>query len=612
MGKSWSLAPLWMQPQVGNGLIAVVLGQRRVRAVRRFIGVATLLIGAAGMILLPSDGLNDYGNAVVLTFAASTVPVSLVWFTRAWSGRYDWLFLLYADIGIVAVLSVFESPFDALPGAALLSIVSLFALVLVSRAAFISHTLYAVAVAIWLAAGALEETTDPWLVVSRFLTISALLAAPLAVQMYLGQLYRQIARAQNDRETGLFNRLGLESTLGVREPPPGQSATLLAVSVTISDFENLGRKFGRAVQRAAVVETTELLRGNAHHGDVIARTAPGDFVICRWKEVSDDLVTTLHDFEGRLAEHRLSTAPIALSCGVATVSGSATARGAGSAWMVQRALDAAELRRRSNVQEFQGKPRSTREMSERIADRVRTLISAGGPAIAFQPIFKAADLGIAGYEALSRFPNTTSTTEQWFADATAVGLGPDLERAAILGALAASKTLPPDAFLALNVSAATLLTADMPELLLDVQHRQIVVELTEHEDAQHYPALRSVLNRLRQSGVQIALDDVGSGYAGIRQLVDLVPDILKLDAFIVRGSHTDIARRAAAEAIVTFAHRTEARCVFEGIETAEDLESARALGAHLVQGFYLAHPELASPHQVGRESGGDAVPRRRL
>ena len=90
--------------------------------------------------------------------------------------------------------------------------------------------------------------------------------------------------------------------------------------------------------------------------------------------------------------------------------------------------------------------------------------------------------------------------------------------------------------------------------------------------------------------VAVAVDDVGSGYAGMRQLVVLEPEAIKLDAFVVHGMKGNRVKSALAELVLEFARQTDARCVFEGIETDEDLEAARSIGADLLQGFRVGRP----------------------
>ncbi|OZE83936.1 hypothetical protein CH305_05635 [Rhodococcus sp. 15-649-2-2] len=224
--------------------------------------------------------------------------------------------------------------------------------------------------------------------------------------------------------------------------------------------------------------------------------------------------------------------------------------------------------------------------------RVEAVIASGGPNVVFQPIVRACDGSVEGYEALSRFPAGGGDTAAWFADAAHCGLGPALDRSAAVRALDESARLPCDSFVAVNLSAATLLV-DTPliELLLDAARRRpLVVEITEHAALADEDAVVAVLGDLRRGGVAVAVDDVGSAYAGMRHLVLLEPEIVKLDAFVVHEMRANRAKLALAELVLEFARKTDARCVFEGVETDDDLEAAMSVGADLLQGYRIGRP----------------------
>lgn len=245
----------------------------------------------------------------------------------------------------------------------------------------------------------------------------------------------------------------------------------------------------------------------------------------------------------------------------------------------------------------------TRDASHRrqASRRIRAVIDSGGPTIVFQPIVRAVDGAIEGYEALSRFPEGGGTTERWFADAVCCGLGAALDTSAVMNALKESAQLPHGSFLAVNLCAATLL-ADFSlvgHLVEFGQKRHLIVEITEHATIDDEVGVLAVLAELRRGGVDIAVDDVGSGYAGLRHLVLLEPDVIKLDAFVVHGMRENRIKMVVAELILEFARKTGARCVFEGIETDEDLDAATSIGADLLQGYRLGRP--AAMHQFTRD-----------
>ena len=98
-----------------------------------------------------------------------------------------------------------------------------------------------------------------------------------------------------------------------------------------------------------------------------------------------------------------------------------------------------------------------------------------------------------------------------------------------------------------------------------------MIELTEHSDVSDYPLLHKSLANLRRLGARIAIDDTGAGFASLNHILNLRPDIVKLDINLIRGIHADPARQALAEGLLGFADRIGAQLVAEGIETADEL-----------------------------------------
>jgi len=222
--------------------------------------------------------------------------------------------------------------------------------------------------------------------------------------------------------------------------------------------------------------------------------------------------------------------------------------------------------------------------------RVRDVLDRDEIDIEFQPVFDLADCRIVTLEALARFwTEPMRSPSAWFAEATEVGLGVELELAAIRSALQRLDDFPPDVALALNVSPTTALDSRFSELLIDVADR-VVVEITEHAQVDDYEELQRALAPLRQRGAQVAIDDVGAGFANLRHILRLAPDIVKLDLSLTQEISRDPAREALATSLVGFAEGVGASIVAEGISSDEDLALLRALGVAYGQGFYLARP----------------------
>lgn len=223
--------------------------------------------------------------------------------------------------------------------------------------------------------------------------------------------------------------------------------------------------------------------------------------------------------------------------------------------------------------------------------RVQLALSAAQPTMAFQPIFDLARQSIAGVEALARFQiEPQRPPNEWFAEAADAGMGPEMELAAMEAALRDLPGLPPGVYMSLNCSPATLLSGALAGLLQTADIARVVLEITEHDYIQDYPALLAALAPLRAMGMRVAIDDAGAGYASLRHVLHIQPELIKLDISLTRNIDVDPKRRALASALIAFGRETQARIVAEGVETQAELATLRQLGAACAQGYFLARP----------------------
>lgn len=218
---------------------------------------------------------------------------------------------------------------------------------------------------------------------------------------------------------------------------------------------------------------------------------------------------------------------------------------------------------------------------------------------ALQPIVDLATGRVVGAEALARFSDRRSP-DLHFAEAEGKGVRTELELDAVRTALARLGELPVSAYLTVNVSPSTAISPRLAALLGAAPAHRIVLELTEHAPVEDYPALEAALSSLRDRGVRIAVDDAGAGFANMRHVLALRPDVLKLDISITHGINGDVRRRELVRALVSFSRATGCTLVAEGIETEDELDAVRALGVRCGQGFRLGRPEreVAGPWQI--------------
>lgn len=245
--------------------------------------------------------------------------------------------------------------------------------------------------------------------------------------------------------------------------------------------------------------------------------------------------------------------------------------------------------------------RDRRRHDERV-DAVEAVLAAGGPSIEFQPLMSLTRLEVAGYEALARFPAPSAAerrraarpedTEEWLATGREAGLGPQVEAAALRRAVALGRDRPPGTVLAVNLSPSSLTAAEVVAALPD-DLTGLEIELTEQEEVADPPALRRLVDALRARGALIAVDDVGAGYAGLRRVMELAPDVVKLDRHLVEGVAGNDATAALVRAVVDLAEHIGARVCAEGVESAQDLVALAELDVARAQGWFVGRPAAA-------------------
>ena len=234
---------------------------------------------------------------------------------------------------------------------------------------------------------------------------------------------------------------------------------------------------------------------------------------------------------------------------------------------------------------------AARHRSRQERDAVLGLFEDGVMSTVLQPIVDVDDGRTLGVEALTRFASTpTLPPNVWFAAAARQGLGLELEAAAISRASRLLPTLPPDWYLSLNASPALVASDVLGDLLLDAVAHRLVVEVTEHAAVQDYGVLNDRIGRLRGRGVRVAVDDAGAGFASLRHVVELEPDVIKVDGSIVRGLDRAPLQRAMVETLGVFARRAGASVVAEAVETPDELAVLKELGVPAAQGYLFASP----------------------
>ena len=233
-----------------------------------------------------------------------------------------------------------------------------------------------------------------------------------------------------------------------------------------------------------------------------------------------------------------------------------------------------------------------RERNRRRARRIRRVLEDDSAfSMVFQPIYDLGSGDLIGAEAVARFhlPPRRGPSA-WFEEAASAGFGERLELVAVRKALAALPDFPAGAFLSVNVSPGTLGALELDELVRDAESDRLVVEVTEHARIDDYTSLDRTLAPLRERGIRLAVDDAGAGFASLRHILRLDPDFIKLDRTLIDSIDSDRSRQALAAGLTSFAEKSGATMIAEGIERDEEMRTLIDLDVALGQGFFLARP----------------------
>jgi EAL domain-containing protein (putative c-di-GMP-specific phosphodiesterase class I)/GGDEF domain-containing protein len=245
-----------------------------------------------------------------------------------------------------------------------------------------------------------------------------------------------------------------------------------------------------------------------------------------------------------------------------------------------------------------------REFDRKAAD-LRETLRTGGLYIDYHPIVVTETQEIFGYEALARGNlKSMRRPEVMFEVAGQTDMIWELSRLCRNTAISGmKKRLENDQLLFINVDPHDFTDPAFTETDMDVPDpSRVVLEITERTAIRDYPKFRGRLKDFRDRGYRFAVDDAGSGYAGLGSIANLEPNFIKLDISLINCIDVNFIKQSLVEQMVAFANKHNAMVIAEGVETAEEYQTVKQLGVHLVQGFYL-HPPAGNG-----SSGGPPTP----
>ncbi|MFP4474973.1 MAG: GGDEF domain-containing protein [Desulfatibacillaceae bacterium] len=243
-------------------------------------------------------------------------------------------------------------------------------------------------------------------------------------------------------------------------------------------------------------------------------------------------------------------------------------------------------------------------------DKLREIIKGGKVSTVFQPVVDLRNGHIFAHEALSRFDTNGAFVgpEELFTAAQQWELTGPLEHLCLRTALATAGELGLDGRLSLNLCPSIFRQAEnddhgVEEIIRKIYQMRdrVIVELTERFLIRDDGRFRKTVDRYRRQGFRIAIDDLGSGYAGLKMLTQIEPYMVKIDRFLISGVDRSAKKQLLISSLVDFCHRINSMVVAEGIETEGELDTVMDLGVDLGQGYFLARPQ-SPPEDCSEEA----------
>ena len=436
-----------------------------------------------------------------------------------------------------------------------------------------------------------------------------LLAAAVRTQLAFRQLVSMAVlreQATTDDLTGMPNRRALYADVEARLAAAGdrQQALLL---LDLDRFKEVNDSLGHHVGDQLLVVVGERLVRRSRSGDLLARLGGDEFAVLLQDAGEQEATEMASALRAALAEP-FTLEGIALQTTVST----------GIAVYPQHGTDLHTLLRKADIAMYRAKAArdghhvySGSDDADgaarlRTVQELGTAIAQGQLLLHYQPKADLSSGAVRGVEALVRWAHPTRGLlypDAFLPLVEEAGLMRQLTHEVLVQALDQAHRWRRDGVdltVAVNLSASSLMDARLPDQVLDLLAARglpahlLQLEITEEFLMADRDRARSVLARLRRSGIQIAVDDFGTGYSSLSYLRDLPVDELKLDRSFIAPMSTDARAAALVASTIGLAHSLGLRMVAEGVEDEAGYDELRRLGCDQAQGWYLSRPVPAA------------------
>ncbi len=415
-------------------------------------------------------------------------------------------------------------------------------------------------------------------------------------------------RLEHERDydllTGLFNRRAFYREAEAKFQDPEGSGHGAFITLDLDDLKRYNDTYGHEWGDQYITQAARSICAAAPANSFVTRLSGDEFALFVWGYDSQDAVRAAVDrFTQSASQTNRFVGPNGEEHYISFTGG--------VAWYPEDSKNMLELMKYADFAMYEKKKSGKGSLNEfsfasynqesflvQSRRELDEMLNNGMVQYHFQPIVSASDGSIYGYEALMRVDLPTLRTPD-----TVLNLARDesrlhdVERMTMLksvefySALLKGGHVSPQAYLFVNSIADHCLDSiDQDELkrLAGPLVTQIVLEITENNELD--PECLKVKREMTCYSGMMALDDYGSGYNGNKNLLELAPKYVKLDAILVRGIDSNQDKQALVSNLIDYAHRRNMLIVVEGIETTAELQTCIELKADLLQGYLLARP----------------------
>lgn len=417
-------------------------------------------------------------------------------------------------------------------------------------------------------------------------------------QLGLQQLIEKMQMDQiRDSLTGLYNYKGfLQKAVPMYDQCREQQVMINILALDIQDLKTVNAQFGRDTGDRAINLLARILQDSVADHEIVCRMCNDEFLVmllgssAEWR--AEDLIESVRTKLSNISILGDQQLTIRINHSVQTANYD---RDGSLEYLINRVVT---IKNRLKSDKRRNMLAMTNLSEDDIIRNqvVSKILDDNLFAYHFQPLVRARDGSIFGYEVLMRSADPyLLSPSQILEGAASLGRLYDIEKATfynVLGLMDQFSDRVGNRKVFLNsLPAHQLNDEDMKRIegLLSKFSRNMVIEITEESELndEQLAQLKAQHSRIH---IEMALDDYGSGYSNINNLLRYMPQYVKIDQMLIREIENNPHKQHFVRSIVEFAHNNNIKALAEGVRTSEELRMVINLGVDLIQGFYTAKP----------------------